>query len=584
MRKLAYALILAALAATLVIDVVAMAHVPRSITSVPYWDEWAMIQEYRAVHQGQPLWPVLWSCYWGHRMVIGRLVFFADARWNSLASFTWLSLLVHFGHIAMMIALAWSIFRRASRACFLAACVVILDRMLSPDQMENFLWRNQFLYVLVFAAATASFLLLAAASRAQSRKRVALVVLSILAALLATYTMVNGLLIWPVLVVEAAYLRYRRGVTIGITALGTIVIGTYLWHYTRPPEEGMGILGALAHPIDAIWMLGLYLGGPLDFLSMRWGPVVAIVAVVASAWLALSAIRRARASEKPWLGALLAALLFLFLTGGSVVAGRLSPQFVEGLHGVFPIPGRYFTPINLFWTCVAMLVLYAAFVIQRRLAFLAIFTAFFAVFMFARVKAELVQAEDWADFFREADALGAAILLDVPDEQLLSRLWPNAPERNQLIGFLRQEKLSAFAEPRAGWFGQHLTDRFHIASPERCRGSVEAATPISSDRFHAWRFEGWAWDVQSARGPADIVFADESGRIVGSGRGQLRHGYYPGMPLTTALPPPSAEHASHRRSEWIGYARMDDSNAGGKIQTFAVLDGGREVCAIASTP
>jgi len=331
-------------------------------------------------------------------------------------------------------------------------------------------------------------------------------------------------------------------------------------------------------------MLALYLAGPLDFLSMRWGPVAALVAVAAAAWLTAGVIRDKREAERRPIAALTAILLFLFLTGASVVAGRLSPQFVAGLNGVFPIPGRYFTPINAFWTCVAMLVLYAAFVVRIRPAFLVSFGLFFVILMFARVKAELVQAEDWADFFREADGLGAAILLDVPDEQLLSRLWPNAAERNQWIGFLRQDKLSAFAEPRSAWFGQRLTDHFSIASPDRCRGSVEASTPIPSDRFRAWRLEGWAWDAQRGQEPADIIFADESGRIVGSGRGQLRHGYNPGISLNTPLPQPTAEHAAHRRSEWIGYARVDDPSANAKLQAFAVLAGGREVCAAGSSP
>src|SRR5579864_5400106 len=65
----------ATLLATLAINFFTLSQVPRAITSVPWWDEWDMIREYINVQRGQPLWPVLWSSYWGHRMVIGRLIF-----------------------------------------------------------------------------------------------------------------------------------------------------------------------------------------------------------------------------------------------------------------------------------------------------------------------------------------------------------------------------------------------------------------------------------------------------------------------------------------------------------------------------
>jgi hypothetical protein len=575
-------LISVALLVTLAVNARTLAHVPRAITSVPWWDEWALIQEYADARHGQPLWPILWSPYWGHRIVIGRLLFFADARWRSLSSLTWLLLLIQFAHIAMMLVLAWLLLWRRSRACFIVASTAILNLMLSADQMENFLWRMQTLYVLVFAAATASFLLLAAATR----RRLYLLP-SILAALLATYSLGNGFLVWPVLVAEAIYLRLGRRIIGGLSTLGAIVIATYLWHYNHPPADGMEVGGMLRHPLDAIRMLGFYLAGPLNYLSMTWGTVVALIAVSASVYLTFGMLRE-RDAPRPGFASLTAALaaclLFLFLTAWSIVAGRLSPQLLARLHGVFSVPGRYFTPIYAFWTSVGILVLYTCWVTLRRPVFLAFFGIFFATLLFARIEPELVQAEDWADFFRGADALGSAIILDVPDEQLLASLWRVPVERNERIAFLRQEKLSVFAEPHAAWPGQRITELFQIASPNSCQGGVEAVTPIPSQGFRSWRLEGWAWDAQSASVPADILLTSEAGRIVGLGRSGLRHGYHPGLVLNTALAQPSAIHAAHRRSEWIAYARLDDPNASANLRIYGLLPSKREVCVIGVTP
>jgi hypothetical protein len=192
----------------------------------------------------------------------------------------------------------------------------------------------------------------------------------------------------------------------------------------------------------------------------------------------------------------------------------------------------------------------------------------------------LIQAEDWADFFRATDAIGSAILLDAPDEQLLSALWPTPSERNERIAFLRQNKLSVFAEPRAAWPGRRIAELFRIAPEHRCSGGVEVVTQIPSQGFRSWRLEGWAWDDQDGRSPADILLADETGRIVGLGRGELRHGYYPGLTLKTTAPPSTPAHAAHRHSEWLGYARLDDPNTNPGLTAYALLPGRREVCVI----
>lgn len=531
-----------------------------------------MIREYILVLHGQPMWPILWSSYWGHRMVVGRLIFFADARWGSLASLTWLLLFIHFLHIALIIALAWLLLWRKSRACFVLACAVILNLMLAPDQMENFIWRNQLLYVLVFAAATASFLLLAAAVRHRF-----CLPLSVLAALLATCTMGNGFLVWPALVAEAVALRLSRRTVTALGAIGTAVIAFYTWHYEHPTGGGMGVGGMIRHPVDAVRMLGVYLAGPLDFLSMPWGSAAAILALIAIVYLAVIALQ----VQQPWIPALLAIMLFILLTAASVVAGRLSPGWLAGLRGTFPLPSRYFTPIYIFWTCTAILALYTCWLVRQRPLFLSFFAVIFFALLFGRIRPQLVQAEDWADFFRATDALGSAMLLEVPDEQLLMALWPTPAERNERITFMRQNKLSVFAEPRATWPGKRISDLFRIAPESRCIGGIEVATPIASQGFRSWRLEGWAWDDQSGRSPADILLTDDQGRIVGLGRGELRHGYYPGFTLKTTAPPSTPAHAAHRHSEWLGYARIDDPNANPRLTAYALLPDDKQVCMVA---
>ena len=133
-------------------------------------------------------------------------LFLADARWLAFASLTWLTVFLQFIHIALLVALAWLLLGRKSPALFMIATAVILSLMLSPFQMENFVWGMQTMFPLVFVAATGSFLCL---SRASTHKRFLL--LSIVLGMISSYTMPNGILIWPVLVVQSIYLSAKTG-------------------------------------------------------------------------------------------------------------------------------------------------------------------------------------------------------------------------------------------------------------------------------------------------------------------------------------------------------------------------------------
>jgi len=559
LRVLGLSLMALALIATLRVNLFTLAQIPRAITSVPWYDQWMMVQELALHERGQPLWQTLWPSYYGHRLVVPRLLFLADARWASLASLTWLTMSIQIAHLALLIALAWLLFGKRSLACFVVACTVVLNLSLSPYQMENFLWSNQVQFVLVYAAATASFLLLEAGKR-----RVLLVVLAAAAALICSYTMANGLLVWPVLVLEALYLRLRRGTVIVLALAGALVIASYLWNY-QTAAMGMGVGGMLRHPLYAILFFGLVLAGPLNFLSIHWGTATAILALLPTIYLASRALRRFPAEQ--WVAALVAVILFLSLTSAGVVAGRMSPAWFAALHGTFPLPSRIFTPICLFWASVSLLVLYACWLRQRRPILLGFYGLLFSALMFTNVKRQLVAAEDWADFFRGCDAAGAAFLLDAPDEQLLSLLWPNRAERDERVTFLRQHRLAMFAEPRAAWPGKRVSELFAQAPPNRCLGAIEKTS--------AARVEGWAWDTETGRSPDDIVLADASGRIAGLARGGFRHGYYPGL-LMESQPPP-ASHAHLRHSEWLGYVRP---NADAPLTAYGVLPHEHKVCTI----
>src|SRR5207302_1470166 len=100
--------------------------------------------------------------------------------------------------------------------------------------------------------------------------------LCVAAGLISSYTMPNGLFVWPVLVGEAIFLRWPRRGIVALAVVGAVVVTTYLWHYDRGPAMGMGIAGMVRDPVHAVMLLGFVLAGPLNFVSRRMAPIVII--------------------------------------------------------------------------------------------------------------------------------------------------------------------------------------------------------------------------------------------------------------------------------------------------------------------
>jgi hypothetical protein len=82
-RIMGLALLVAASFATVGFNYFTVTQILRARTRVPWLDEWAMIQEFVLYKRGSPLFPILWSSYWGHRLVVPRLIFFANLQWAS---------------------------------------------------------------------------------------------------------------------------------------------------------------------------------------------------------------------------------------------------------------------------------------------------------------------------------------------------------------------------------------------------------------------------------------------------------------------------------------------------------------------
>jgi hypothetical protein len=567
-RTAGAAAIAAAMAVTISLNCFTISHIFHGTTRVPWADEWPILQQFIEYQHGCPLWPILWRSHWGHRFVIPRLVYFADIQWAAHAPLIWLTLSLQAILITQICALSWILVGRKSRLLFAASLAAILNLMLSPLQMENLVWSMQFSFPLVYAAACASFLCLALRAY---RARFVFLLLAVSAATAASLSMANGILVWPVLAAQAIYLRLPRRVTMAIALIGAAIIAAYCWNYPVPPI-GMGLSGTMRHPLDATLLLGLLLGGVLNPFSLPLGIGASLFAIAGAVYLGWRTLREPSAA-RPWPSALVAILIFVLMSVAAAVPGRMSPLW---LSQNTPVPSRLFTMVQLFWAVLAILILYATSRKPGVRLLIVPYGALYLSLMFLNPQRQISAALDWPEFFRGVDAVGGALVAGIPDKQFLSILWPVDAERDTIVSFLREKRLSVFAESRARWLGRRISELFPTAAPDHCIGGVERLHPIqTSPAETSWRVEGWAWNASANRVFDYLLITDREGIVVGLGRGGFRHAYLPGFFTEDQSTLP--EHVRFKASEWLGYVRQQVKSP---WTVYGLIPHSNQVCTI----
>ena len=229
---------------------------------LPWFDEWATVALIGAWQAGDmSLAQVLFSQHNEHRILVPRLVFFADdllfgggGRLSLAAIFTVQAL-----HAALFGAVLVRARPAAARGWAVAA--VVLALMFSLRQAENFTYGFQIQFVGVFAGATLSFLLFGVAMARERRgdPSAAPLLASFAAVTLTSFTMANGLVAGALLAALALAGRMRRRVVLACVALAALLTLVYLLgyapvaHHSRPSES-------LRHPLDLLLYVAAYLG------------------------------------------------------------------------------------------------------------------------------------------------------------------------------------------------------------------------------------------------------------------------------------------------------------------------------------
>jgi len=478
-----------------------------------------------------------------HRLVITRIAVLMDlVFWRGTQDLLFQIIFISIYVNATLLALlAWAVGLRGWLWAGVAA--ICFGVAITPVQYENLLNGFQVQFIQVWMFAIMAFGVLAAYPRelADPRRwvwRGLVLFTSALAAVAATYSMKNGLLVWPLLIVLAVWLRIGWIPAVVLAAVG----GFFVWVEVTNLPAVLGHSdpsGALAQPFKLSVYAFRYLTSGVQMIGTLGQEILGGVTVAGMLVFAVrSLVNPGR--FRPAHGVLLATAGFIIASAFATGLGRL--DFGVGQAS----SARYATPSLLYLVTVTILALD---LLRRRLKDRGRSWHGVAALGFAAVLLMVPSAvgtlKDWYKFAQSRDEKRdavAAYLAYGYDPESLKALWPfRSHVPYKMLRDMAPRPRGPFVDisrvlPMVPWVGDRV-----VVPQLRCGGVVEQ---VDFDPVNGIRVSGWgAWPSEER--DADgfslleeqlpfVLVTDEAGLVLAWGahlrpaEGRLRDvlGYY----------------------------------------------------------
>jgi len=195
--------------------------------NVPFWDEWNFVGMMVSAHEGENFWEKKFFFYYNyHRPLFPNLIIISIgllSSWNVIYEmfFGWLLLI---GSIVFLYFLI-----KENNHQFKWLIIPISAILFSPLQYENFLWGfNSIAWFLTMFSIIASVYYL-------NKKKTSLA-FAVVFAVIASFSTMAGLLIWPVGIISL----FRKTKSMGIwLSCMAVVFSTYFFNYSFENQRGI---------------------------------------------------------------------------------------------------------------------------------------------------------------------------------------------------------------------------------------------------------------------------------------------------------------------------------------------------------
>jgi hypothetical protein len=282
--------------------------------NTPLWDEWDSVPLFQKVDNHTLGFSDLWAQRNEHRILFPNIVILLGAyatHWNIkfelLVSFT-------FSLIAALMLYLFVLSKIKQRYIALFASILIAAWFYSPIQYENWLSGVQIISFMCIAGIVSSVYFLDRFGTAKHRNRKLLFGAAMVSAIIATYSMGDGLLLWPVgLVILASYRQTKQAFGAWIIG-GLVTISAYYYHYHATADSASTTLFLHQRFSFIKYVLG-YIGSSIDSHPNK-ADVMGLILILCLVPLLYMVWVRRKMMEKfvPWLSIILLTLMSAVIT------------------------------------------------------------------------------------------------------------------------------------------------------------------------------------------------------------------------------------------------------------------------------
>ncbi len=232
--------------------------------NVPFYDHWELVPIIQHIRAGHFYITDFWWQHNEHRIIIPNIVLTISAmltHWNTIAE-CFISFLVSIVSFVLLLKTLGRTTDDLKCKFPLWLPVVLSVIWFSPVQVENWLWGWQLEW---FLNVLGVILVAYALSKVKNKDlSVQNLLLAVAGGILAQFSLGNGTILWPVVVIILLYKGIPFMKTASVASVGIITTALYYHHYVTPTYPSKTLF--LKQPISFTRYVFVYLGRPLTFL------------------------------------------------------------------------------------------------------------------------------------------------------------------------------------------------------------------------------------------------------------------------------------------------------------------------------
>ncbi len=478
----------------------------------PAVDFWHFMKLLNKRAAGAEWWPLLVQEHGGHRLLFPKLLYLVEyAVFDGRNVFLIISSVLLQGLTAGLVVLGvWHERAAVGRplAVFVGGLVVAL--LFSGAQVENFVRPWNLHWYLVHAAVSVAIVAgarCAGTAAAHPASSTGWLSAAVLVGLVATWSMANGLLVWPILVGLAWLLRLP---TRALAGLGVVaVVGAASFFVGYDPHQNVVPSRLLAEPgVQILWLLRA-LGTPVSVANSTLATIGGTVGLACGGLAGWDLVRRrsgATAVEP------LLAGLFLFGVGTLVLVatGRAASTWSEP---------RYQTTVLVTWTSLLVfgLLRVGRMSPRRKVAAMASGLVWLAV---PGAQAHWRGLDAVRPFIERMHAANLAILVGIdhrPSYQVTLPFADRLRKRDRVQRFargLRRREQGMFVDGHHHLLGSSVDLVGAESHRGACGGEVRELVPLGRAGIRA---DGVVLDGDAIEPGVPLLLSDDDGQVVGLG-------------------------------------------------------------------